>query len=130
MRKLCGKTALITGGSSGIGLATAKAFVREGVRVAIGGHNQEIVDRALTELPANTLGVVARVERLAEIDSMMNQVRDEFGGLDILVLCAEIADTQMAHPTLRLKLRKAHKAAIRLLIQSPRRRALAALAEF
>ena len=90
MGRLDGKTALITGGSSGIGLATAKMFIREGARVIIDGRSQESVDRALSELPAGAVGVAARVERLANIDRMVGVVKEQFGTLDILVLCAGV----------------------------------------
>jgi len=87
---LDGKTALITGGSSGIGLATAKVFAREGARVAIGGRNQQRLDQALSELPAGTVGMVGHVERMADINAMMIKIQQEFNGLDILVLCAGV----------------------------------------
>lgn len=90
MGRLDGKTALITGGSSGIGLATAKAFIAEGARVIINGHSQESVDQALSELPPATVGVGARVEHLANIDKLIETVKKEFGFLDILVLCAGV----------------------------------------
>lgn len=90
MGKLDGKTALITGGNSGIGWATAEALVREGACVAICGRNQQSISQRLTELPPDALGLVARVERMADIEAMIGKVRQEFGGLDILVLCAGV----------------------------------------
>jgi NAD(P)-dependent dehydrogenase (short-subunit alcohol dehydrogenase family) len=85
--KLDGKTALVTGGSSGIGLATAKALVREGARVIINGRTQKSVGRGLSELPPGAIGVAGHVERMADIDRLISSVKDEFG---VLVLCAGV----------------------------------------
>ena len=85
-----GKTAVVTGGSSGIGFATAKMLAREGARVLIHGRRDETVKAALAELPSGTHGVVGRIERLADIDALMETVRRELGGLDILVLSAGV----------------------------------------
>jgi len=85
-----GKAAVVTGGSSGIGLATAKMLAREGARVLIHGRRDETVKAALAELPSGTHGVVGCVERLPDIDALMDTVKREFGGLDILVLSAGV----------------------------------------
>jgi NAD(P)-dependent dehydrogenase (short-subunit alcohol dehydrogenase family) len=85
-----GKTAVVTGGSSGIGFATAKMLAREGARVLIHGRREETVKEALTQLPPGTHAVVGRIERLADIDALMETVRRELGGLDILVLSAGV----------------------------------------
>ena len=90
MGKLDGKTALVTGGSSGIGLATAKTFLREGARVIINGRHQESVDRALAELPSGAIGLAGRVDVIADINELMGRVKDEFGALDLLVLSAGV----------------------------------------
>jgi NAD(P)-dependent dehydrogenase (short-subunit alcohol dehydrogenase family) len=88
--RLSGKTALITGGTSGIGLATARAFVREGARVLISGRSQRTVDAALAQLAGGTLGVACHVERIAAISTLMDVARQELGHLDVLVLCAGV----------------------------------------
>src|ERR1051325_2424504 len=90
MGKLDGKSALITGGTSGIGLATAKLFLREGARVIINGRSSDRVKSVLADLPAGTLGVAGRAEEIADIDRMMDTAKREFGALDILVLCAGV----------------------------------------
>ncbi|HQV33649.1 MAG TPA: SDR family NAD(P)-dependent oxidoreductase, partial [Calditrichia bacterium] len=64
MSKLSGKTALITGGTTGIGLATAKRFLAEGARVAISGQNPERLASAAAELGENVLAVKADVRNL------------------------------------------------------------------
>jgi NAD(P)-dependent dehydrogenase (short-subunit alcohol dehydrogenase family) len=90
MARLEGKSGLITGGSSGIGLATAQLFQREGARIAIAGHNEVSVSSGLAALQPDTLGIVARVEDLDQVDAMLKRVGDEIGKLDILVLSAGI----------------------------------------
>jgi NAD(P)-dependent dehydrogenase (short-subunit alcohol dehydrogenase family) len=97
MGRLDGKTALITGGSSGIGLATAKLFIREGARVIITGHNQDSVDGGLKELPAGATGVVALMQHLADIDKTIDAATQQFGTLDILVLCAGVMKVAPLH---------------------------------
>ena len=91
MTRFKGKTALVTGGTSGIGLATASALLREGARVCVSGTSRESVDRALNGLPAGAIGTAARVERLEDIDRLIAFVRDAFGALDLLVLCAAVS---------------------------------------
>jgi NAD(P)-dependent dehydrogenase (short-subunit alcohol dehydrogenase family) len=88
--RLSGKTALITGGTSGIGLATAKAFAREGARVFISGRSQRSVDAALAQLPPGSCGMPCDVGRLTEITKLMEVTRQQLGALDVLVLCAGV----------------------------------------
>jgi NAD(P)-dependent dehydrogenase (short-subunit alcohol dehydrogenase family) len=83
MTKLAGKVAVITGGSSGIGLASAKAFVREGAQVVITGRRAKEVDAAVTVLGQNAVGLPGDVAHLDHHDAVANLVRDRFGGLDI-----------------------------------------------
>jgi NAD(P)-dependent dehydrogenase (short-subunit alcohol dehydrogenase family) len=90
MNRMQGKFALITGGATGIGLATAKMLATEGARVAINGIDQKQLDEALAQLPAGSLGILARVERMTDLDAMMDKVKAEFGTLDTLVLCAGV----------------------------------------
>lgn len=88
MDRLKGKTALITGGTSGIGLATAKLFLAEGARVAVTGRDPERLAAAQKELGNETLVIRSEAGNLSEIDSMMTQVKDHFGQLDVLFLNA------------------------------------------
>ncbi len=90
MGRFEGKTAVVTGGSSGIGLATATMLAREGGRVIIHGRHDDTVKQALADLPAGTQGVVGRIEHLGDIDVLMSTVKREFGGLDVLVLSAGV----------------------------------------
>ena len=71
--RLKGKTALITGGNSGIGLATAKLFVAEGARVVITGRNKETLDAAAKELGPNALAVVAAATDIAATDAAIKK---------------------------------------------------------
>ena len=91
MPTLAGKIALVTGGTSGIGLATARLLSAEGATVIVNGRSQVSVDAALAQLPASALGVVAGVDRVADIERLMAQVRSRAGAIDILVLCAGAA---------------------------------------
>ncbi len=88
--RLKGKTALITGGNSGIGLATAKLFVAEGARVAITGRNKETLDAAAKELGANGLAIVADINDVAATERAFAQAAEKFGKLDIVFANAGI----------------------------------------
>lgn len=83
-RKLEGKIALITGGSSGIGLAAAKDFVAEGARVYITGRRQSELDRAVDEGHGQITAVQGDVSRLADLDRLYGVIQAEQGGLDVL----------------------------------------------
>jgi NAD(P)-dependent dehydrogenase (short-subunit alcohol dehydrogenase family) len=83
-QKLAGKIAVITGGSSGIGLATAKRFVNEGAYVFITGRRQSELDAAVSEIGHNATGVQGDVSRLADIDKLYAAVKKQKGKLDIV----------------------------------------------
>lgn len=91
MAKLTGKTALITGASSGIGLATALLFQAEGARVALTGRCVENLARARALLGDKALICASDSGKLPDIDRLMETVGREFGHLDILVLNAGTA---------------------------------------
>jgi NAD(P)-dependent dehydrogenase (short-subunit alcohol dehydrogenase family) len=82
MGKLADKNILITGGNSGIGLAAAQEFAREGARVAICGLNEATLQAALKTLGAGSLAVRADVGNLADLDAMFARIKSEFGRLD------------------------------------------------
>jgi NAD(P)-dependent dehydrogenase (short-subunit alcohol dehydrogenase family) len=86
-----GKTVVITGGNSGIGLATAKLFHAEGARVAISGRDQKTLDEAVKAIGGDTLAVKADVSKLADIDKFFAQVVAQFGKIDALFANAGIA---------------------------------------
>ena len=88
--KLTGKVAVITGGNSGIGLATAKEFVGEGAKVVISGRDQKTLDAAARELGPEVLVVRADVARLADIDKLFAEVKAKFGRIDVLFVNAGI----------------------------------------
>jgi NAD(P)-dependent dehydrogenase (short-subunit alcohol dehydrogenase family) len=86
-----GKTVAITGGNSGIGLATAKLFHAEGAKVAISGRDQKTLDEAVKAIGGDTLAVKADVSKLDEIDKFFTQVAGKFGKIDALFANAGIA---------------------------------------
>lgn len=92
MAKLNGKTALITGGSSGIGLATARLFKAEGARLAITGRDPERLAAAQQQLGDDTLSIVSEAGCLNEIETLLGQVERHFDKLDVLFLNAGIAE--------------------------------------
>jgi NAD(P)-dependent dehydrogenase (short-subunit alcohol dehydrogenase family) len=85
MSHLTGKVAFITGGSRGIGLATAKALLAGGASVVITGTDQAGLDRAASELGPGALAIRADVCRHSEVESAIAEAVSRFGGLDILV---------------------------------------------
>src|ERR1700693_4789558 len=84
MKTLEGKVAVITGGSSGIGLATAKLFQEVGARVAISGRNQQSLDAAVKELGAGVLAVRSDVSKLSDLDTLFEVVTKKLGRIDVL----------------------------------------------
>ena len=83
-QKLTGKTALITGGSSGIGLATAKNFVAEGAHVFITGRRQTELDRGVAEIGSGVTPVQGDGANLADLDNLFGIIKAQRGSLDIL----------------------------------------------
>ena len=92
MSKLNNQVAVITGGSTGIGLATAKTFLAEGAKVVITGRNQETLDAAVAEVNnSNLTAVQSDTSILADIDALAAQVKEKFGKIDVLFANAGIA---------------------------------------
>ena len=87
--KLQNKTAVITGGTTGIGLETAKQFIEAGARVVITGREQERLAAAVEQLGANAIPVQVDVRSLSDLDTLASRVQ-ELGGLDILFANAGI----------------------------------------
>jgi NAD(P)-dependent dehydrogenase (short-subunit alcohol dehydrogenase family) len=83
-KRLEGKTAVITGGSTGIGLATAQRFVQEGVHVFITGRRQNELDKAVKQIGKNVTGVQGDVSNLADLDRLYTAVKEQKGHIDIL----------------------------------------------
>ena len=84
MGKLGGKIALITGGNSGIGLATAKQFVNEGAYVFITGRRGPELAMATKQIGRNVTGVQRDVSNLGDLDRLFAQIKREKGKLDIV----------------------------------------------
>lgn len=90
MSDLKGKTAVITGGNSGIGYATAKKFKALGANVVITGRNAQALDKAATELGVNA--ILADQANLTDLDNLVSQVKDQFGSVDTLFINAGVAE--------------------------------------
>src|SRR5258708_27052096 len=91
MGKLEEKIALITGGNSGIGLATAKRFVNEGAYVFINGRREPELTAAVKEIGKNVTAVAGDVANLGDLDRLFAQIKREKGKLDILFANAGVA---------------------------------------
>ena len=83
-KRLEGKIAVITGGNSGIGLATAQRFVEEGAYVFITGRRQSEVDKAVNQIGKNVTGVQGDVSNLADLDRLYDTVKRQKGRIDVL----------------------------------------------
>ncbi|HUO36110.1 MAG TPA: SDR family oxidoreductase [Candidatus Acidoferrum sp.] len=92
MNALQGKVAVITGGSSGIGLATAKRFVAEGAYVFITGRRKAELDKAAAEIGKNITAVQSDVSNLADLDHLFETVRKTKGKIDILFANAGVVE--------------------------------------
>ena len=92
MKKLDGKIAVITGGNSGIGLATAQRFVAEGAYVFITGRRQGELDAAVRQIGKNVTGVQGDVSNLEDLDRLYATVKQQKGRIDVLFANAGIAE--------------------------------------
>jgi NAD(P)-dependent dehydrogenase (short-subunit alcohol dehydrogenase family) len=90
MKKLENKVAVVTGGNSGIGLATAKLYAQQGAKVAITGRNQATLDNAVAEIGNNSIGLVSDVSDLKNITGVYQKVAETFGKIDVLVVNAGV----------------------------------------
>src|SRR6202165_345681 len=91
MARLEGKIALVTGASSGIGLATAKRFVAEGAYVFITGRREQELSVAVKDIGKNVAGIRGDVSQLADLDRLFDQIKRDKGRLDVLFANAGIA---------------------------------------
>lgn len=90
MSKLKDKVAVITGGSSGIGFATAKEFIAQGAKVVITGRNQQAIDEAVEKLGGSATGIRADAVKISDTENLVAQVKSTFGKVDILFVNAGV----------------------------------------
>lgn len=90
MKRLQGKTALVTGGNSGIGLATARLFAREGAQVIVTGRRPDVLAQAVKEIGHGATGIVGDVADLDHHRVVAHEIRQRFGQLDIYVANAGV----------------------------------------
>jgi NAD(P)-dependent dehydrogenase (short-subunit alcohol dehydrogenase family) len=99
MTPFANKVAVITGGNSGIGLATALEFSRRGAKITISGRDDKTLADAAAKIGPNTLVVRADVSRLADLDRLFARVRERFGSIDVLFVNAGMARFAPIHET-------------------------------
>ncbi|PZU86302.1 MAG: oxidoreductase [Chelatococcus sp.] len=92
MSRLDGKTAVITGGATGIGFASAKRFIEEGAFVFLFGRTQAALDEAVAKLGPNARAVAGSINETADIDRLFETIKDERGRVDILLANAAISE--------------------------------------
>lgn len=91
MRRLEGKVAVVTGGNSGIGLATAKRLQEEGAKVAISGRSKQTLDEAVKKIGNGVVAVQADVSKLGELEKLYTEIEEKLGKIDILFVNAGVA---------------------------------------
>lgn len=91
MNRLEGKVAVVTGGNSGIGLATAKRFQQEGARVAISGRSKKTLHEAVRTIGNGVLAIQADVAKLTDLDKLFTEVSQKLGKIDVLFVNAGVA---------------------------------------
>lgn len=94
MGKLDGKVALVTGGSTGIGLASASLFQKEGAQVIITGRSPEALAAAQKELGPGAVAIASDTSKLSDISTLVDKIREKFGRIDILFANAGVARFQ------------------------------------
>lgn len=92
MSRLEGKTAVVTGGATGIGFASAKRFIEEGAFVFLFGRTQSALDAAVAKLGPHARAVAGSINETADLDRLFETVRDERGRVDILLANAAISE--------------------------------------
>ncbi|QDO97092.1 SDR family oxidoreductase [Ferrovibrio terrae] len=90
MQTLAGKIAVITGGNSGIGKATARLFAQQGAKVAITGRRQDVLDAAVAEIGPGVVGIRSDASDIAHHTRLAYEIRRQFGGLDTFVANAGV----------------------------------------
>lgn len=91
MKRLEGKVAVVTGGNSGIGLATAKRLQEEGAKVAISGRSKKTLDEAVITIGNGVVAVQADVAKLSDVDKLYAEVSQKLGKIDVLFVNAGVA---------------------------------------
>jgi NAD(P)-dependent dehydrogenase (short-subunit alcohol dehydrogenase family) len=91
MTRFTNKIVVITGGTSGMGFAAARQFIKEGAKVVVTGRNPQSVGDAQKELGANGVAIAADVTKSAALDSLFQKVREKYGRIDVLYVNAGIA---------------------------------------
>src|SRR5436305_14197654 len=91
MNAFTNKVAVITGGNSGIGLATAKELSRRGAKVVISGRDEKTLAEAAASIGGDTLAIRADVARLADLDKLFARTKERFGSIDVLFVNAGVA---------------------------------------
>ena len=91
MKRLEGKVAVVTGGNSGIGLATAKRLQEEGARVAISGRSKKTLDEAVETIGDGVVAIQADVANLADLDNLYTEISQKLGKIDVLFVNAGVA---------------------------------------
>jgi len=94
MSLLKNKIAVVTGGSSGIGLATAKSFVEEGAYVFIAGRRQAELDKAVADIGKNVTGVITDISNLVDLDRLYEAVAKK-GKIDVIFAGAGLVEKMM-----------------------------------
>jgi len=90
MSKLTGKIAVVTGGNSGMGLATARLFAAEGAKVVITGRRQKDLDEAVADIGKNIEGVQGDISKLADLDRLHDHLKSKYGRVDVVFANAGI----------------------------------------
>jgi NAD(P)-dependent dehydrogenase (short-subunit alcohol dehydrogenase family) len=95
MLRLQNKVAVITGGTSGIGLSTAQQFVEEGAHVFIFGRRREELDKAAALIGRNVTAVQGDASRIEDLERLFSRVQAEKGQLDVMMASAGVVEIQM-----------------------------------